>query len=369
MESTFNQSHVPFLTSQSCNISNDTIFLIVACIRGFSGFVSCLAGLWVIILIILLRKYTFHIQRLILYLGIGSVMSGLTNALQILYRHPTTEPEKRYCASVAFFDQISDWSVYLATLIITIHLYLKAVHNKTVKLEILSFAIIFILPLTLNWVPFLKETYGPAGPWCWIQLNYPDTCHRNTFGYILRIVLWYVPSNVILAIIIILYVIMLISLRRQKRQYKCQYSPEQEQNWKMKVKEVRLLIWYPLLLLLVQIPAMVNRLVEIITDSQADNYYFLWFIAAIFSPIHGGLMCLAYALDPETRSRIRRCSWRSLRHQFNTNSGVHDYPVEKGFSDSIDEDQKEVLLLRTETMSLVNDSNQSSFKTFQTTDY
>ena len=363
MESTINHS-VMFSASQSCNSYNNTIFRIVTGIRGLSGAVSFLASLLVIFLIIVFRKYTFYIQRLILYLGVASVLNGLSKALQVAYSHPTSDFGKNYCTIAAFLDQLSDWSVFLATLIITIHLYMKAVHNKTVKLEILSLIIIFVVPITFNWIPFINRTYGPAGPWCWILLNKPKDCSRSTFGHALRITLWFVPSNLILAVIIILYVVMLISLRRQKHQYKCQYNPEHELNYQMKVKEVRLLIWYPILLLLVETPAMVSRTIEIITDNQ-KNYYFLWFLQAIFTPIHGGLVCLAYALDPETRVRISRCSWRNIRHQFNMNNVVQDYPVEKGFSDSLDEEQKERLILRPrETTGLVTESAHSNFKTF-----
>ena len=365
MEELILQSGVNKTPSVSnCSDFNTTIFTAVAGVRCFSAVLSVLASLLVTVMILVFRKYNFFIQRLILYLSFASIFNGISKALQLAYRHPNSKLEKDYCAIVAFMDQQSDWSVFLSTLVITIHLYLKAVHNKTLKLEILCLITIFIMPITFNWVPFIHHTYAEAGPWCWINLYNPYNCTRNKFGLSLRIVLWFVPSNLIIVIIAVLYGIMLISLQRQKYKYKSQYSPQLEMDWKMKKREVRVLILYPLALLLIQIPAMVSRTTELVYD---QTIYPIWFIQAFFTPLQGGLVCLVYALDPETRLRLRNCSWRQFKHHLRKENRINEYPVKQGLTDSITEDSKQAIawLKPSETSSLVSAYEQTSFKTFK----
>lgn len=322
-------------SSSNCTQYNTTDYLYVAGVRALSGFISLLASLLVVIMIFVFRKYNFFVQRLILYLSIASVFNGISKTLQ--GRPPAVD---WYCEITAFFDQQSDWSVFLATLVIAIHIYIKAVHNRTVKLELLCILIIFIAPLSFNWIPFIHRTYGPAGPWCWInQYKNNTTCQRNNLGFYTRMMLWFIPSNLIIFVIFVLYVIIFVSLRREKHQYKAKYCPQQELHLKMKIEEIKPLIVYPVILVCVTIPAIVARFVEIITSH--DGVLWLWFLQAFFTPLQGGLVCLAYALDPETRRRLRRCSCGSLCCR---NRPVRDYPAVKGCSDSMTDDEKQLLI-------------------------
>lgn len=323
-------------TNMSCTSYNDTIYMTVAFVRAFSGSISLVASILVVIMILVFRKYHFFAQRLILYLSIASILNGISKGLQ--GRPPD---ESLYCEITAFFDQQSDWSVYLATLVIVIHIYIKAVHNRTVKLEPLCVFIIFIVPLSFNWIPFIHHTYGPAGPWCWIKRNDQSNCQTNYLGITTRMVLWFIPSNVIIFVIFVLYVIMWFSLRREKLKYKAKYCPQQELRCKMKMREIKVLVLYPIALILVTIPAIVGRLVEMVMTSESFSW--IWFLQAIFTPLQGGLVCLAYALDPETRKRLRNCSYVNLCCK---NRPVKDYPAVKGYSDSMKEEEKQYLLNR-----------------------
>ena len=352
-------------TTAECSSYNSTMYTAVAAVRGFSGGISSLASFSVVLLIVMFRKYHFFVQRLILYLSLASLVNGLSEVLQAAYQHPTTRLERDYCTITAFLNQISDWSVYLSTLTITIHLYVKAVHNRKIKQEAVCLILIFVFPLSFNWVPFINNTYGEAGPWCWIRL-YNEDCTKDKFGRMMRIILWFIPSNAVLISIIALYTIMIIVLRHEKHKYKGHYDPQREMDWKMKIREVRILILYPVMLLLTETPAIVNRSIELLTNK--DDIPALWFFQAFFSPLQGGLVCLAYALDPDTRARLRSCSWHSLPNYINVNDEVSEYPAKKGRSDSISEEEKKSSLMhfkpRENTGLLTDDSLTTSFKTF-----
>ena len=345
----------------SCDRYNGTLYTGVAVVRAFSGLVSLLSSLFVILLILIFKKHYVLIQRLVLYLSIVSAINGLFKAIQVVNRFIGGKVGKDYCLMTGFLEQTSDWSLFLATLIITLHIYMKAVHGRTPTLEGLYVMIIFLLPLTFNWIPFIHKAYGQDGPWCWIiEIDISD-CKKDNFGESLRIGLWFIPSNIILALILILYITVLLYLKRQKHKYKGYYNPQQEMKWKMMMKEVRPLIFYPIILLVLQIPATINRAIEYFNNG--NSHISLWFLHAFFSPLQGGLVCIAYALDPETRQRLCNCSLRMI---FSPGRAVTEYPVRMGSSDSITGSQKENLekIIAQERTELRTSFNKESFKTF-----
>ena len=312
------------------------VFKAVAIVRALSGSISSIASLLVILVILVFKKYLFFTQRLILYLSIASMLNGLSIAFQGATYYPANEHTERYCKLAAFFDQITLWSLLLATGSITLDIYFKVATRRENRWEVAYILSIFVLPVTFNWIPFVDNKYGLAGPWCWIKRTDSD-CGVSTAGLVLRFILWYIPVYLVLFAIIIMYFVVYASIRK-RRQYFGAFDPKKEQETKRMKKEIAPLIWYPFLFLLLQIPPTFNRVAELTTDQPIVE---LWFFHALFSPLQGGLICVAYALDPETRARLSRCSCRSTLTQcFSSDSIVEEYPAVKGYSDSATESQR-----------------------------
>ena len=68
---------------------------------------------------------------------------------------------------------------------------------KINKLEIAFYVSVFVLPLLFDWVPFITNTYGPFGPWCWFW-TLESNCSIHEAAIWEEIGLWIVPAGLIL---------------------------------------------------------------------------------------------------------------------------------------------------------------------------
>ncbi len=321
------------------NYTNDTndclekfrtdVFHAVAIVRAVSGGISVIASLLVILLIVLFKKYIFFTQRLILYLGIASMLNGLAIALQGATYYPDNKHTDAYCSLSAFVEQTTHWSLLLAVVSITLDIYLRVVHNVKKKTDAAYILVIFLLPIGFNWIPLLYNTYGHAGPWCWIVLTNED-CTMNHFGLALRYILWYVPLYIVILATIAIYIIVYVSVRRKNKKFKGKFDPNRKQIINQRKTQILPLIYYPIIFLLLQIPPTLNRIAELVLTEKGQLPF--WFLHAFFSPLQGGLICIVYALDPETRARLTIISLKNL---IKNKEEVSEYPVTQAHSDSI----------------------------------
>ena len=290
--------------ASKCSVFNTTEFAIVAGVSAASASVSFIACLGVIALIILFKKYLFFTQRLILYLTIAAMLDSIGYMLhRVDYTHEN-EATRGFCVFIGFFGQNTSWAELLAICCITVSLFLKATKHKDIeKLEKVYFFMIFIFPLLFNWIPFIQQAYGEAGAWCWIRSlteEDDDTCTTFKFGVYLRFILWYIPLHTLLIILIVLCIVIIYKVSRDKLRYEGKYDPEAKRLREQRQKEVQAVIWYPLSFLLLKMAALTNRIHGAVSDSPSLP---LWYIHAIILPLQGGFIALAFTLDPETRRR------------------------------------------------------------------
>lgn len=317
--------------SANCTDYTETKYVAVAIVRAVSGSISFFASLSVILMIIFFKKYILFSQRLILYLAVAVMLNSLTVATQGATYFPDIPPAATYCTASGFLNQTTGWSVLFAICCITIDLYLKAVAKKASRREWIYVVTIFVGPLLFNWIPFIDSAYGWAGPWCWIrQLN--DDCSKNMVGYVSRIVLWYVPVTLVLILLILVYLVIYFTVKKQRHRYEGRYNPESERVKKMLQKELQPLFWYPVIFFVIYIFQVINRTAEFVTD---EPVLVLWFLQAIISPLQGGMISLVYALDKETRKRIKKCDVRLECVRFVKTNKVEEYPARLCGSDSV----------------------------------
>ena len=317
-----------------CSVFDTGAYVTVAIISSCSAFVSALCCVLVISLIFMLKKHYFFIQRLVLYLSIVALIHSSSIVLR-LYRigyRQQSDVLKMVCIAAAFIDQTSMWSLFLAFGAITLTLLMAVTfHKSTARLEAVYLVVIFLFPLTFNWVPFLYDTYGQAGAWCWIRtINYNDNCSEHKFGTYLQFGIWYVPGFVFLGILLLVYLFILLSVLRQK--YK-NHKSGKEQIHKTLRKEVWPLLFYPIGVFILNIFPLVNRIQGSLTTD--DPVYALWVLHAIFSPLQGGYIALVFILDRET---LRRLTCRNFVAFIKSSDGVSEYPaVTEEVSDSADQ--------------------------------
>ena len=117
--------------------------------------------------------------------------------------------------------QNTAWMPINSILSITVYLFLAVVWNRyTDRYEVGYIVYIFVIPLIFNWIPLINETYGRAGAWCWIKSLDIDTCEIIKFGRDLQLILYYAPLFLFLLTQLLLYLIILCQLYRNKRRWK-----------------------------------------------------------------------------------------------------------------------------------------------------
>ena len=94
----------------------------------------------------------------------------------------------------------------------------------------------------------------------------------------------------------------------------------------MQQKEIRPLIWYPLIYLVLNIFPLINRIHDSIDGDNPEVA--LWILHALFFPLTGVFIALVFILDHETFRRLR---WRHLqaaaRELCSGGNDVREYPI------------------------------------------
>jgi hypothetical protein len=305
-----------------CSVFDSSDYVTVAIISSSSALLSALCSTTVIGLIFLLKKQSFFIQRLVLYLCLAALVNSLSIVLRLYRLGDEQQSEiEGLCIAAAFIDQTSMWSLFMAFTAITFTLLMAIVfHKSTVRLEWFYIVLIVFFPLTFNWIPFIENTYGRAGAWCWIRnQNYEENCTEHKFGAVLQLALWYVPAYVLLGMLLVAYLVIVFSVVRRK----FSQSKKDDVETNKLHEEVWPLLLQPIGVFILNIFPLVNRIYGTLVSD--DPIYALWILHAMFSPLQGGYIALAYILD---RATLRRLTYNNFRAFFKSSSDVvREYPA------------------------------------------
>ena len=204
--------------SNECSVIDIYPFAIVA---ASSGVISALCCIFVICLIFLFKKHHFFIQRMILYHCLASLVDsfGYILGLQHLrYRTQSiAQAQDTLCTISGFVTLLASWILIVDYSVITFTLLMTAVFHKNVmRLEPLYVIMIFVLPLTFTWIPFVGNSYGENEGRCWIRRFNYDDCTEHPLGEVFTVVLWTVPLSSILIVIIPVYLFTIAYAMRER---------------------------------------------------------------------------------------------------------------------------------------------------------
>ena len=312
-----------------CSVFDTYPYVIVAAVSAGSAMVSALCCIFVICLIFLLKKHYFFIQRIILYHCLAALIDALTTILHQGYL-TESKAQKTLCAISAFASQLKSWIVIMDYSVITFTLLMTAVFHKNVaRLERLYVVLIFVVPFSFNWIPFIEGTYGRAGPWCWIRIVNYDNCSEHELGIILRNVIQFVPQYIVTVILSTIYLSIIIYLVYQRY---CKWShidvhnQERERLKKVLHEEVWPLLLYPFGVALLNVVPLISRVYEF---GSTEPSYTLWIFSAIIDPLQGGFIALVFTLDRET---IKRLNCSSVATACKRRGKVYEYPCQRSTS-------------------------------------
>ena len=320
-----------------CTVFETHPYVIVAAVSSGSAMVSALCCIFVIGLIFFLKKQVFFIQRIILYHCLATLLRSLSTMLRLNrlgYRVQSTALDG-LCVLSGLTNQITLWMLLLDYSVITFTLLMTTVFRKNVaRLEGLFIVLIFVVPLTFNWIPLINNSYGLADPWCWIRIINFDDCSRHSLGVVFRYVLWDVPFFIQAVLLGITYLFTVVYISR----WKCCRPKEKidlDSDDRLR-RKLRNEAWWPVLFLppgvfLSNFFPLVRALYDYANPGNPS--YVIWILNTIFSPLQGGYVALVYVLDSGT---LKRLSFRNCKAAITRRATVSEYPaVASTVSDSV----------------------------------
>ena len=289
------------LSNNTCLIFNDTIATIATVRLGTAlfGILLCIVAAIVIAFFKLYRKFT---HRLYLYLTLSNILYSATFIIQYL----AVDYEEKIvfhvpCMMAGFLMQLTGWVVLLFTTIITIHLSCliiahKNFNSKKVEVFYVLFGVGF--PIIFCWIPFIHETYGLAGDWCWIRwANYVGAnsttvairCPLHLEGVIESIILWNAPMIILVVVSFSAAITMIAVLIRRSRIHST-YSDMQQKHIAV-LRETLPFLIYPFFFYLICILEVINHIYYAVHFH--DPSFGLWVVNAMCAPMRAIPIILA----------------------------------------------------------------------------
>jgi hypothetical protein len=318
-------------TTNCSNAFTEPEYVDVAIAADVAAGVSLLAGLFALFIIVLFKKWQSFGQRLITYLFITSAFYSVALILRrVDFDDDFTPADERFCAFSGFIAQVTIWFLVDTIVAITVYLFLGVVFNRvTDKYEWLYVLFIFVVPLVFGWIPFIHNTYGRAGVWCWIKLVDYTTCEKLILGQVLQLAMLHVPNYILFPTMILAYLITICKLSRNRKHLLVARSGEREEAYKNLIvrSETLHLLVYPLLFVLLGIPSILLRVQLWIYPNL--TVLTLWYLRALIGNSGGLPFVLAFLLlDKDTRSRLKWTQMRAAIRNYHASKGVSEYSTD-----------------------------------------
>ena len=319
---------------------NDVAILIG--VHTVTSMVSLCSGIIVIFLIIVLKKYLFFSQRMILYLNVICVMVSIVSCINVATDDSEDEhsPMFEYCKALGFLNQYAISCFMVAITCFTVNIFLQATcHYNTQRIEVVYVLLIFILPALYSWIPLKFDAYGVAGIWCWIRAreymheNNSNMCMVFKTGAYLRIGLFYLPVFIIYPLLFFLLILTLCVTYRRRHEYMATIDVHAKKKRSAIISEVRSLLWYPIIVIVVDLVPFMTRIYEIVHPETELSV--LWTLNALIVPLEGFAVAAIFIANHDTRKSLR---WAKLRsaflHMCMAKKDVEEYPTGIVSSDS-----------------------------------
>ncbi|XP_077988029.1 cyclic AMP receptor-like protein A isoform X2 [Glandiceps talaboti] len=284
----------------------------IIAVKRCTASLSLIGCLFMIAVIWIFRKYQFFPQRLILYLSLAALCDSIAYLMGDLH------PDGPLCDFQAWWLTFFDWCVLLWVCCITFNLFCNAVRQvKTDRYELIYHLLCWGVSFIIACLPLIGNHYGPAGAWCWISGDNATTW---------RFAIWYGPLFVIIFLMFVVYTYIIIHVNRKVKAWEGTYDPETERSKQLLKEEIKPLLVYPFIYLLISIFPLINRIQNAV--SHNNPIFVLVLLHALTSPLQGAINAIVYGLDKETRSRL---TWTQIKVALQTKSTdralIREYPL------------------------------------------
>ena len=314
-------------TNQSqCSAFDEGIYQAAGFVSLASGIISFMAACFIPFFVILFKQWSFFNQRLILYLSLAAIIDVTAFTLSRF-------DGGGYCAFGGFFAQVGSWMALNAYICITATLLLKAFFQINLeKLDIPAVLFIFLSPFLFNWIPFINNSYGKAGPiFCWIRSSelVNGTCEHLLFGEVLQLVLWYIPLYLTLSLVIIIYIIILLKFCKERRK-RAAFDREDENKSSQAMNYTLSLLAYPVVYFLVNIFLCINRIYGVVKPSDPSPA--LWFLSLMFFPQQGTGCAIVFLFS--IRQQLKLAQIKAALYAWGHKTQIREYPANDDTSEA-----------------------------------
>ena len=192
---------------------------------------------------------------------------------------------------------------------------------STYRFEKYFHVLCWIFPFLWASLPFIGNSYGQAGVWCWIKRE----------ATALRFGTWYILKFSIILLLVISYFYILLKVLRQKGQWNGTHNADAAQENGFLLKEIKQLAAYPLIYSFLSLPTLVYRIEDAVHPDSLPKYYLL-VLSVIFSPAIGAVNALVFAFYGDIQKnlslsqlKLAILSW--FKRSKNANV-IHNYEVD-----------------------------------------
>ena len=354
----FTTSQVVMATSISVETNDSMIFCqplvtfestpykLVAGLSSLVGLFSLICCSAVILGILCSKKYRVFHQKFTLYLAVAVIVHSIVYTVDLVDLYRLRQLTTPYCRFIGFIELYTSWVELLSITSIIVNLIFLSVYEKEVdKLHAFHILIVYLSPLLWCWIPFTVGAFGVRGPWCGIRVH-DDTCNVFLIGIYMRFALWQIPLyTLFLPVFVVSCFFVFVKLKKQAEHWGGPgHKPEVTKGRNKIFREIKPLLLFPMIYLLLKLPLLVSQLYEAV--KPLEPVIALWILEAIFSPLAGAVIAIMYGLDPQTRARLRRCqlkaiflSWcgACIRKQRRTpKASAYNVAIHENYGDSVD---------------------------------
>ena len=313
--------------SNNCSTQNGTelrqLMLKIKVSIAAASIVACITAALLACVCRVGRRFT---HRISLYLLVSVAFNEVTRCLQYsMYDYQPSELYNVSCEILGALLQLSSWIMLLFTTVLVFHLACltilieirstilfgvtyrvliltlsKRETEVTAKakrqawcLEISYILIPILVPMSFLWIPFINNTYGMAGAFCWIRSK-DDSCNENVAGSIERYALWYIPLILLCAINMITIVAILVILCKRL----CIEKISDKVYINM-LRENAPLLTYPVIYNFFSLFPLARRLYETMTNAETNDNQVqraLMIMHTVATPTRGLIFAFAYFL-------------------------------------------------------------------------
>ncbi|XP_068686916.1 cyclic AMP receptor-like protein A [Montipora foliosa] len=257
-----------------------------------------IGSIFIIFIIWLFKKYKYFDQRLILALGIAALGESICLML-------TDVPQQRghFCRFQAWLVTYFVLAVLAWVCCITFNIWKALRGDRAKRLEKYYHIISWSVPFVVACLPLIGDSYGPAGPWCWVAGDVE-------YSAIWRFATYYIPLFLCIIAILVANIYIFVKYRQRAKRWEGVHGRNNTAEDEQRKRVMNSLLAYPCIYLVLSLGPLAYRIHNAVSPKPS---FVLILVHVISIPLTGLANAIAFGLNKDT---LRRLNWADLKAAF-----------------------------------------------------